>query len=266
MKWRAFTLIELLVVIAIIALLTAILVPTLRRSKENANAIVCSSNIKQLVLGLTLYESNNGTFPYAFYKYLKKSPPPPGGFPGNAIFDRMGWWWFNYIADYSEKYLDKDSILWCPSRQIKEAMIKYDVLCGNYGVNQSVCKCLNDNKSPVEFTGQPLSNSEISNPSRTLLVFDSGYSMINWRHATDSPPEPLGNSIEDAAYVPGLGINHKKKLWPGLEDDAVRGRHANKTVNIGFVDGHFGREKADKLLVEKTSEIYTNKVPLWQPE
>lgn len=265
MKWRAFTLIEMLIVIAIIALLTAILVPTLQRSKENANAIVCSSNINQLLLGLTLYENVHGTFPYAFYRYLKKSSPPPGGFPGNAIFDQMGWWWFNYTIDNSRKDLDKDSVLWCPSRQIKEYMIKRDVLCGNYGINQSICKSLDDNKNSFEFTGQPLSSSEISNPSRTLLVLDSGYSMINWRHATDSPPEPLGNAIEDAAYVPGLRINQKKKLWPGLEDDAVRGRHVNKTVNIGFVDGHFTREKADNLLVEKMGETYTNKVPLWQP-
>jgi prepilin-type N-terminal cleavage/methylation domain-containing protein/prepilin-type processing-associated H-X9-DG protein len=264
MKWRAFTLIELLVVIAVISLLTAILLPTLRRSKENANAVICSSNTKQLVMGLTMYETDNGTFPYSFYENLQESPL--GGYPGNSMFDKMGWWWFNYITGYSRKDLDKDTVLRCPSRQIKEYMVKYNVLCGNYGVNQSVCKSSKDKESQTEFTGQPLSSSEISNPSRTLLLLDSGYSMINWRHVTVSPPDPLGNAIEDAAYVPGLGINQKKKLWLGLEDDAIRGRHANKTVNVGFVDGHFAREKADNLLVEKTGETYANKVPLWQPK
>ena len=266
MKWGAFTLIELLVVIAIIVLLTAILGPTLWHSKDNANAIVCSSNIKQLALGLTLYENDHGTFPYAFYRYLKKSPPPPGGFPGNIVFDKVGWWWFNYIIDTSKRDLDNKSILWCPSRQINKDMMKRDILCGNYGVNQSVCKSLDGSTIPSEFTGQPLCSSEISNPSRTILLLDSGYSMINWQHVTANPPEPLGNAIEDAAYVPGLGINQKKKLWPGLEDDAIHGRHANKTVNIGFVDGHFNREKADSLLVEKTGETYTNRVPFWQPK
>lgn len=264
MKWRAFTLIELLVVIAIIALLTAILVPSLQYSRENAKAVLCSSNIKQLVLGLTLYETDNGVFPYAFD--ISSKYPPPGGYPGHFQYDKMGWWWFNYITDYSRRDLGKDSIIWCPSRWIRDNLLEYNVLCGNYGVNQSVCKSSYIQKNPAEFVGQPLCSSEMSNPSRTLLLVDSGYSMINWWHVTDTPPEPQGSTIEDAAYVPGLWINQEKTLWPGLEDDAIHGRHLNKMVNIGFVDGHFTREKADNLFVEKTGEAYTNKFPLWQPK
>ena len=137
MKSRAFTLIELLVVIAIIAILTAILVPSLRYSRENARAILCGSNIKQLVFGLTLYETDNGAFPYAFD--VSPKYPPPGGYPGHFQYDKMGWWWFNHITDYSRRDMDRDSILWCPSRQITDNRLEYNVLCGNYGVNQSVC-------------------------------------------------------------------------------------------------------------------------------
>ena len=46
-KQRGFTLIELLVVIAIIAVLMAILMPALRRVKDQANAVVCRSNLQQ---------------------------------------------------------------------------------------------------------------------------------------------------------------------------------------------------------------------------
>jgi len=56
MQRRAFTLIELLVVIAIIALLMAILMPSLRLAKDQAQRIHCVSNTKTLVLGWLLYK------------------------------------------------------------------------------------------------------------------------------------------------------------------------------------------------------------------
>jgi len=62
-RQKGFTLIELLVVIAIIALLMSILMPALSRSKKQAKAVMCMSNMHQWGLIWLMYtEANNGNF------------------------------------------------------------------------------------------------------------------------------------------------------------------------------------------------------------
>jgi prepilin-type N-terminal cleavage/methylation domain-containing protein/prepilin-type processing-associated H-X9-DG protein len=63
-KQKAFTLIELLVVIAIIALLMAILVPSLQRARAQARAVKCQAHLKQWGTHWAMRtDENDGYFP-----------------------------------------------------------------------------------------------------------------------------------------------------------------------------------------------------------
>ncbi|MEI8194710.1 MAG: DUF1559 domain-containing protein [Phycisphaerae bacterium] len=59
-RTHAFTLIELLVVVAIIALLISILLPSLAGAREQARAVACVSNIRQLGMATMTFSSDHG--------------------------------------------------------------------------------------------------------------------------------------------------------------------------------------------------------------
>jgi prepilin-type N-terminal cleavage/methylation domain-containing protein/prepilin-type processing-associated H-X9-DG protein len=80
-KDKAFTLIELLVVISIIALLLAILIPSLSKAKELAKRVICGNHLKTLTEASATYASaNNGYFVpagYSPYYYDEDNPGVP---------------------------------------------------------------------------------------------------------------------------------------------------------------------------------------------
>ncbi len=70
---KSFTLIELLVVIAIIAILAAMLLPTLGRARNTAKAMTCTNNLKQLGLCQANYADD-----YKFYLPAAFTSASPG--------------------------------------------------------------------------------------------------------------------------------------------------------------------------------------------
>ncbi|HEX2998991.1 MAG TPA: DUF1559 domain-containing protein [Armatimonadota bacterium] len=94
-KRNGFTLIELLVVIAIIAILAAILFPVFARARENARKANCSSNLKQLSMGINMYtEDYDGRLPFCYNSY------------GGSMH-----WWFDEV----QPYIKNKQVLRCPS-------------------------------------------------------------------------------------------------------------------------------------------------------
>lgn len=78
---QRFTLVEMLVVIAVISILSSLLLPALGKAKDTARRITCTSNFRQLHLGISYYSDDNsnwmppcnvnGTYVYYIDEYLK---------------------------------------------------------------------------------------------------------------------------------------------------------------------------------------------------
>jgi prepilin-type N-terminal cleavage/methylation domain-containing protein len=71
-----FTLVELLVVIGIIAVLIALLLPTLAKAREQANRTACLSNLRQLSMAAIQYaHANKGQLPIEAYERIVVTIP-----------------------------------------------------------------------------------------------------------------------------------------------------------------------------------------------
>jgi prepilin-type processing-associated H-X9-DG protein len=259
---RGLTLIEILVVAAVLILLLALIVPTLKSSKESGISILCGSNLKQIYLITEIYIQDNLRFPQGFCGLSNcLLSPPKGGCPGNRTYDWPGWWWFNYlgIEDLSEK-----GILWCPARRRMSSPFRDDLLWSNYGINYSIAKWASENTED-KFRGPPLGKDQIPKPSKTLLYVDSGYALISWKAAAENMDPRFDNNPlrEDSFYLPGLDLNKDRPIHLQQQEDAVRGRHPKQTVQVGYADGHVRKEKAERLLFNPDEEENPSPLYLW---
>lgn len=98
-KWIKFTLIELLVVIAIIAILAAMLMPSLNKARAAAKTSQCLNNLKQCTLGIQLYAGDHRG--YAFIQWSSSQ-------------DKWPQWYGGVIANLGGKYI-KQQQMTCPS-------------------------------------------------------------------------------------------------------------------------------------------------------
>lgn len=233
MTKKGFTLIELLVVIAIIALLLAVIVPSLSLAKKKAAAIVCMSNTRQMSMAWYMYQDeNDGEIMSADMGGGAPWIGQPEDAAGPLIISQTS----PPVTDEDEirgiekgvlyPYVDNYDLYHCPADKLRKGADGTRMY-----VSYAVPLCLNDGTSATE---QIKKFTQLKTPANRYIFVESGErDRGNWT---------VGGHFIMAA--PEYGYT-EYGLW-----SPVAISHGN-SAEFGFADGHAASKKwHDEIIFE----------------
>jgi prepilin-type N-terminal cleavage/methylation domain-containing protein/prepilin-type processing-associated H-X9-DG protein len=235
---RGFTLVELLVVVAIIALLLSILLPSLNKARRIAQATVCASNQKTLLLGLRMYASDyQDLIPYSFI---------PGGGSYPAIDEPTGFaeWW-DRLGSYDEGttsvekngYVPYDPMSFkggnfkCPlADEVPSPWLTEDRFSAHFSMNDYL---LSKRRTNGDFITR-IASGALNDRARRLSEADGQKVFIGDGRVQQFTFGSYFLGQFNHRYGPGWG---QFEPWAVDEGDGSVWAH-NGSVNLGYVDGH----------------------------
>ena len=237
-KSSGFSLVEVMVVASTVSVIMAVTMPAMNTARSRARAIVCRSNLRQLVLANIEYSNDHdGYYVPAADDFWVTIGPLQGGYDrwhGKRIgpdepFDPMKGPLIRYLADGKIKE--------CPARvefiKNQSGEINFEQGCGGYGYNMmyigSKLSC--SSMSLKQQYARTVQLTEIKRPETTLMFADTAFCqdyngnqyLIEYSFAEQPFFVVNGTPDADGDY--------------GYPSPSIHFRHYG-SANVGWADGH----------------------------